>query len=305
MRTFNVRYRLQKAIVVSLLFLSIAYAQTSTATLTGSVRDQSGARIPGVTVVVTDTARGTSLSTITNEEGSYVVPALNPGTYSLGVTFPGFKRFQNDGIVLQVAQVARIDIALEVGPVDQFVQVSGSARRIETETSSRGSVIDQRKIQELPLNGRDYNQLAPMSAGVLPATPRLSSVNFKGAMNVNGNRVFSNNFLLDGVDNGSYSNSFRGENVQLIQPSVDALQEFKIQTNAYPAEDGRGSGAIINATLRSGTNQIRGSAYEFLRNDALDANNYFLNAAGEPRPVRKRNQFGAAVGGPIVRSRTF
>ena len=305
MRTFNVRYRLQKAIVVSLLFLSIAYAQTSTATLTGSVRDQSGALIPGVTVVVTDTARSTSLSTITNEGGSYVIPALNPGTYSLGVTFPGFKRFQNDGIVLQVAQVARIDIALEVGAVGQFVQVSGSTPLIDTETSSRGSVIDQRKIVELPLNGRDYNDLAELSTGVLPATPRLASVNFKGAMNVNGNRVFSNVFLLDGVDNVSYSNSFRGENVQLIQPSVDALQEFKIQTNGYSAEYGRSSGAVINATLRSGTNRIRGSAYEFLRNDALDANNYFLNAAGEPRPVRKRNQFGAAVGGPIVRSRTF
>src|SRR4030095_12605689 len=141
MRTFDARSGLQRAIVVSFLFLSIAYAQTSTATLTGNVRDQSGALIPGVTVILTDRARNTALSTITNEAGSYVIPPLNPGTYSLGVTFPGFKRFQNDGIVLQVAQVARIDIALEVGQVEQFVQVSGSARRIETETSSRGSVI--------------------------------------------------------------------------------------------------------------------------------------------------------------------
>ena len=124
MRTFDARFDLHRAIVVSLLFLSIAYAQTSTATLTGSVRDQSGAMIPGVTVIVTDPARGTSLSTITNEGGSYVIPALNPGTYSLGVTLPGFKSFQNDGIVLQVAQVARIDIALEVGQVGQLVDIA-------------------------------------------------------------------------------------------------------------------------------------------------------------------------------------
>jgi len=305
MRTIDARSGLQRAFLMSLLFVFTAYAQTSTATLTGIVRDQSGAVIPGVTVTVTDSGRGTSLSTISNESGSYVIPVLNPGTYSMGATLPGFKRFQNEGIVLQIAQVARVDIALEVGQVDQFVQVTAAPPLLETETSSRGSVIDRTKIVELPLNGRDYNQLAQLSPGVLPATPRLSSVNFKGAMNVNGNRVFSNVFLLDGVDNVSYSNSFRGENVQLVQPSVDALQEFKIQTNGYSAEYGRSSGAVINATLKSGSNRIRGTVYEFLRNNVLDANNYFLNAAGEPRPVRKRNQFGAAVGGPIVKNRTF
>lgn len=155
------------------------------------------------------------------------------------------------------------------------------------------------------MNGRDYNQLALLSPGVLPTTPRLSSVNFKGAFNVNGNRTFNNVFLLDGVDNISYSNSFRGENVQLVQPSIEALQEFKIQTNAYSAEFGRSSGAVINATIKSGTNSVRGSVYEFLRNDALDANNFFSNALGAPKPERRRNQFGGAAGGPLVRNRTF
>ena len=150
------------------------------------------------------------------------------------------------------------------------------------------------------MNGRDYNQLALLSPGVLPGTPRLASVNFKGVLNVNGNRTFNNVFLLDGVDNISYSNSFRGENVQLVQPSIDALQEFKIQTNAYSAEFGSSSGAVVNATIKSGTNNIHGTLYEFLRNDALDANNFFSNALGAPKPVRKRNQFGAAVGGPLV-----
>ena len=154
-------------------------------------------------------------------------------------------------------------------------------------------MIDQKKIVELPLNGRDYNQLALLSPGVLPGTPRLASVNFKGVLNVNGNRTFNNVFLLDGVDNISYSNSFRGENVQLVQPSIEALQEFKIQTNAYSAEYGRSSGAVVNATIKSGTNSVRGSVYEFLRNDRLDASNFFSNALGAPKPKRERNQFGA------------
>ena len=138
--------------------------------------------------------------------------------------------------------------------VNEAVEVVAATPLLDTLTSSRGSVIDQKKIVELPLNGRDYNQLALLSPGVLPGTPRLASVNFKGVLNVNGNRTFNNVFLLDGVDNISYSNSFRGENVQLVQPSIEALQEFKIQTNAYSAEFGRSSGAVVNATIKSGTN---------------------------------------------------
>ena len=255
--------------------------------------------------MVVNTARNTSQSTVSNDTGNYVVPALNPGVYSVSAELTGFKKFLQDGITLQVNQVARIDITLEVGAIAETVQVTSSAPLLETDTSSRGSVIDQKKIVDLPLNGRDYNQLALLSPGVLPGTPRLAAVNFKGVLNVNGNRTFNNVFLLDGVDNISYSNSFRGENVQLVQPSVEALQEFKIQTNAYSAEFGRSSGAVVNATIKSGTNEIHGSLYEFLRNDVLDANNFFSNALGAPKPVRKRNQFGAAVGGPLIKNRTF
>ena len=261
--------------------------------------------LPGVTITVTNTARNTSQSTLSNETGNYVIPALNPGTYSVSAEITGFKKFLQEGIVLQVNQVARIDISLQVGQIADTVQVSASAPLLEADTSSRGSVIDQKKIVDLPLNGRDYNQLALLSPGVLPGTPRLAAVNFKGVLNVNGNRTFNNVFLLDGVDNISYSNSFRGENVQMVQPSVEALQEFKIQTNAYSAEFGRSSGAVVNATIKSGTNNLHGSLYEFLRNDVLDANNFFSNALGAPKPVRKRNQFGVAVGGPLVRNRTF
>jgi hypothetical protein len=280
-------------------------AQQETATITGEVKDASGAIVPQAIVTITNIGTNISVKVETNDQGAYTVPSLRPGDYTVSVEKSGFNKTVRSGVTLQVNQFTRIDITLQTGQVTEVIEVTGGAPLLETETSARGSVIDQRKIVELPLNGRDYNQLALLSPGVLPGTPRLASVNFKGVLNVNGNRTFNNVFLLDGVDNISYSNSFRGENVQLVQPSIEALQEFKIQTNAYSAEFGRSSGAVINATIKSGTNAIHGSLYEFLRNDGLDANNFFSNALGAPKPVRKRNQFGAAVGGPFVKNRTF
>src|SRR5688572_22132768 len=282
-----------------------AIAQQETATIAGTVTDATGAVVPHAVVVATNVQTGISVKTTATDAGTYVIPSLRPGDYSIAVESQGFQKTVRTGVTLQVAQVARIDVTLQTGQLTEVVEVAGATPLLETLTSSRGSVIDQKKIVELPLNGRDYNQLALLSPGVLPGTPRLSSVNFKGVLNVNGNRTFNNVFLLDGVDNISYSNSFRGENVQLVQPSIEALQEFKIQTNAYSAEYGRSSGAVVNATIKSGTNTVRGSVYEFLRNDALDANNFFSNALGAPKPQRERNQFGAAVGGPLIKNRTF
>ena len=280
-------------------------AQTPAASLTGVITDQTGAVLPNVTVTITNNDRNNSQSTKTNEVGTYLLAAVSPGNYSLTADLPGFRKFLQDGIVLNVNQVARIDVHLDLGLLEETVHVTLAAPMLETETSSRGWVIDGQNILELPLNGRDYNQLALLAPGVVPSTPRLTALNFKAAMNVNGNRVFNNVFLLDGVDNVSYSSSYRGENVQVVQPSIEALQEFKIQTNAYSAEFGRSSGAVVNAAVRSGSNAIRGSVYEFLRNDALDANNFFSNAFGSPKPERRRNQFGGALGGPIIRNKTF
>jgi hypothetical protein len=282
-----------------------ASAQQETATIVGTVTDATGAIVPRAVVVVTNVQTGIRVTTEATDGGTFVVPSLRPGDYSVAVESAGFQKTVRTGITLQVAQVARIDVTLQTGGLNEAVEVVGATPLLDTLTSSRGSVIDQKKIVDLPLNGRDYNQLALLSPGVLPGTPRLASVNFKGVLNVNGNRTFNNVFLLDGVDNISYSNSFRGENVQLVQPSIEALQEFKIQTNAYSAEFGRSSGAVVNATIKSGTNAIRGSVYEFLRNDRLDANNFFSNALGSPKPKRERNQFGVAAGGPLVKNRTF
>src|SRR5207248_1843329 len=240
--------------------------QVDSATLTGVGTGSSGHVIPNVPVKAIHEGTSVEALAMTNAEGRYNFPSLRPGSYRVVAAITGFKQFVSSGVVLQVNQAARLDITLTIGTVTEEIVVTGEAPVLETESGSRGSVIDHTKIVELPLNGRDYNQLALLSPGVLAPTPRLQSVGFRGAFNVNGNRAFQNAFQLDGVDNTSYSNSFRGLNVQVIQPSVEALQEFKIQTNAYSAELGRSAGALVNAVIRSGTNDVHGAAYDFLRN---------------------------------------
>src|SRR5213594_2871249 len=271
---------------VCIFMAPILLAQSEVATLSGTVTDSTGAVLNNVSITVTN--QGTNLATaaVTNDTGRYFLPSLRPGVYTVLATLPGFKKFVDSALTLQVNQAARLDISLTVGDTGEQITVTADAPLLETETSGRGAVIDQRKIVELPLNGRDYNLLAQLSPGVLTPTTRLQSIGFKGVFNVNGNRAFQNAFLLDGVDNTSYSNSFRGLNVQVIQPSVEALQEFKIQTNAYSAEFGRSAGALVNAVVRSGSNQLHGSVYDFLRNSSLDATNFFANKNGW------RNRFG-------------
>ena len=287
------------------LSLTTALAQFETATLTGTITDAAGAVVPNANVKAINEATNVEATAIANGEGRYLFPNLRPGTYRVVAVAQGFKQAVSSGVVLQVNQAARLDIQLTVGAVTEQIEVTGEAPVLETESASRGAVIDQTKMVELPLNGRDYNQLALLSPGVMAPTPRLTSIGFKGVFNVNGNRAFQNAFQLDGVDNTSYSNSFRGLNAQIVQPSVEALAEFKIQTNAYSAEFGRSAGALINAVVRSGTNSVHGTVYEFLRNSQLDASNFFANKAGLKKPFRQRNQFGAAVGGPIIKNKTF
>src|SRR5690349_22759634 len=292
-------------VVCFVLMGVVALAQFESATLTGIVTDAAGALVPNAAVRAINEDTNIEASTTTNGEGRFLFPNLKPGSYRVVATAQGFKQFISSGVVLQVNQAARLDIQLTVGGVNEQVSVTGEAPVLETESAAHGAVIDHTKMVELPLNGRDYNQLALLSPGVLAPTPRLQSIGFRGVFNVNGNRAFQNAFQLDGVDNTSYSNSFRGLNAQVIQPSVEALQEFKIQTNAYSAEFGRSAGALVNAVVRSGTNQVHGTVYDFLRNSTLDASNFFANKNGLKKPFRQRNQFGIAAGGPIVKNRTF
>ena len=299
------------ALRISIFLLCIALcvlpaaAQFESATLTGIVTDAADAVVSGAAIRAINEGTNIEAAATTDDVGRFVFASLKPGSYRVTATAKGFKESVSAGIVLQVNQAARLDIKLAVGNVTERVTVNAEAPLLETETASRGAVIDHTKMVELPLNGRDYNQLALLSPGVLAPTPRLQSVGFRGVFNVNGNRAFQNSFQLDGVDNTSYSNSFRGLNAQVIQPSVEALQEFKIQTNAYSAEFGRSAGALVNAVVRSGTNEVHGTVYDFLRNSELDASNFFANKNGLNKPFRQRNQFGAAAGGPIIKNRTF
>ena len=287
------------------LATAVLLAQSESGTVVGNVTDPTGATQRGAVITATNEGTGVRVQALTTDDGQYSLPALRPGTWSISASAPGFKQMIQSGVLLQVGQTLRLDFRLELGAVTEKVNVTAETPLLETETSGRGVVIDTQKIVELPLNGRDYNQLATLSPGVLLPTPRLQSIEFKGAFNVNGNRAFQNAFLLDGVDNTSYSNSFRGGNMQVVQPSVDALQEFRIQTNAYSAEYGRSAGALINAVIKSGTNALHGSLYEFHRNKAFDATNFFSNKTGAEKPFRLRNQFGGTLGGPVVRNRVF
>jgi hypothetical protein len=292
-------------ILTAAALIPIANSQTDTASLTGVVSDASGALIQRAVVRVTNQGTGITVAANSNENGFYFVPDLRPGMYRVSTLHAGFKETEKSDIQLQVGQTARVDFRLEVGDAHEKVTVTTDVSVLETETSDRGSVIDGQKIVELPLNGRDFMQLAQLSPGVLFQTGRLNAQNFKGGFSANGNRVFMNAYQLDGLDNTSYAESYRGLNMEALQPSVDALQEFKIQTNSYAAEFGRSAGAVVNAVIKSGTNQVHGSAFEFHRDNHLDANNFFANSTGTSRPFHLRNQFGGTLGGPIRKNRTF
>jgi hypothetical protein len=247
--------------------------------------------------------RGSTFSTTTNDAGEYVAGPLRVGRYTVTVEHPGFKKAGSEPLHLDVQQRIALNITLQVGQITEAIQVSGAAPLLETETSELGQVVDNKRVANLPLNGRNFAQLALLTAGTAPSEPGARDEGGFG-FSANGARSLQNNFLLDGVDNNSNLPDLLNETNYVIQPSVEALEEFKVQTNAYSAEFGRGNGAIINATIKSGTNQFHGSVYEFLRNEKFDSKNFF-----DPRTTRiapyKQNQFGFTLGGPVFRKRTF
>jgi len=282
-----------------LLTATCAFAQ-SDAEIGGTVRDATGALIPGVSITVARPETRTSRATETNNVGFFVIPLLQPGTYQIRLTKEGFKQVTQSGITLHVNEQARLEFTMEVGSVVEEVRVTARAPLLETATAARGQVIDNQKIAELPLNGRDYLQLALISAGVgrLPPGGRFDT------FSASGQRAQENTYLLDGVDNNTMQRAAQGRRAEVIKPSVDAIQEFKVLTNAYSAEYGRAAGGVVTVNIKSGTNEIHGALFEFLRNDTLDAKNFF-DPPNQPRPPFKRNQYGFAVGGPIRRDKTF
>ena len=284
-----------------LLFAGLCWAQKDTGNIVGTVRDSSGAMVPRASVTITDVDRGTSFSTATNDSGEYVSGPLKIGRYRVKVEKQGFKTMVVGPVQLNVQERPSVDVTLQVGQVQQEVTVTSLGPQLQTETSDLGQVVTGQRIETLPLNGRNYAQLAQLGAGVVPAEPGSREEKSFG-FSSNGARALQNNFLLDGVDNNSNLGDLLNESTYVIQPSVDAIGEFKVQTNAYSAEFGRGNGAIMNAVIKSGTNQLHGDVYEFVRNEKFDATNAFDELGKQPY---KQNQFGATLGGPIIKNRTF
>jgi hypothetical protein len=287
-----------------LVCIPIVRAQKDAGAIVGVVKDSSGATVPAAKVTATDTDRGETVSTTTDEQGNYVFSPLRIGNYKISVEKRGFKTAEAGPFTVNVQDRLEVDIALQPGAVSETVEVNAQAVQLQTETSDLGQLVDSRRIVTLPLNGRNYAQLAQLAAGVAPSEPG-SRVSSTFGFSANGARALQNNFLLDGVDNNANLGDVLNESAYVIQPSVDAIQEFKVQTNSYSAEFGRGNGAILNAVIKSGTNSFHGDAYEFIRNDAFDAANSTLKQQGFGREPYKQNQFGATLGGPIWKNHTF
>jgi hypothetical protein len=283
-----------------------AFAQFDTATVVGTVKDNTGGVVPGATVTLTNLDTGVSLVFVTEENGSFEFITVRIGRYKVTAELQGFATAVADNIQVSVGARQRVDLQLSPGQISETVQVVGAAQVLETDSSQRGQLITGRQAVELPLNGREYSALALLSPGV-----RLSQLNTggtttprEGSFNVNGMRSTFNNFLLDGLDNNSYGTSNQGFSNQTVQPSPDAVAEFKVVTNNMSAEYGRSGGATINVAYKSGTNQFRGAAWEFFRDTALNATGFFKPSSGV-KPELRRNQFGFTLGGPIVRNKAF
>src|SRR5215813_5585055 len=233
--------------------------------------------------------------------GIILFPGLRAGNYQVDALLTGFRPAQSDALVLRVSDRLRFDVELTPGQLNEAVTVSAeSAPLLETDTSSRGQTIQGQQIRELPLNKRDYTQLVLLA----PGTTYNPDQRLGGAISINGNRSLQNNYLLDGADNNSNATSFRGERVDVIRPSVDAVEEFRVLSNSYSAEYGRSAGAVVNVSIKGGTNQFHGTGWEFFRNDKMDAHGWTPTIGGV-KPEVRFNLFGANIGGPIRKDRTF
>jgi len=287
-------------------FLAVpTVAQVDAGTIAGTVRDSQGAGVSSATITFLETGTGTTTKAQADATGEYASPPLRPGQYKVSAEAQGFKTETRPAITLRVQDRLRLDFQMAVGVVSENVEVSGGAPIIQSETSSLGQVITSTQITELPLNGRDYIQLATLSTGVVrtsSGTNGNTGGSSTGGLNsfvANGTRGTLNNFLLDGIDNNSNDNGG-----VVLRTNVDAVQEFKLQTNSYSAEFGRSGGAVVNAIIRSGTNNYYGSVFEFFRNSALDARDYFEDPTAKKASF-KQNQFGGTIGGPAIKNKLF
>jgi hypothetical protein len=301
--------KLASFLVCLLLTATFVWAQFETAEVLGTVTDPSGSAVAGASVTLANLDTGIQVKALTDANGNFDFFNVKVGRYSVTVEHAGFSKASASDIAVSVGARQRVDLAMKIGAVSETVEVKGAAAALDTDSSEHSQLINQEQVVELPLNGRNYSDLAllatnvhksPMSNTVGPtSTPR------EGAINVNGMRSTYNNFLLDGVDNNADGTSNQGYSNQVAQPSPDALAEFKIVTNNYAAEYGRAGGAVINAVLRSGSNAFHGTAYEFLRNTDLNAIGFTFSPTTFQKPTLQRNQFGFTIGGPFIKNKLF
>ena len=312
----NLLKRVSISMVVAMVFLAsvgdIARAQVAGATILGTVTDPAGAVIANAQVTIQDADTGGTRTVTTNSAGFYAAPNLMPGKYELRISAPGFSAGVAS-VILTVGAEQTVNVALKVGQATTSVDVTDAVSGVELATSSLGNEVDANTVRELPLNGRDWSQLATLQPGIDQVRNQSSiggvgsadvvrgARGFGNQLSVSGTRPTQNNYRLDGISFNDYTNGAPGGVLGALA-GVDAIQEFSVLTTNYSAEYGKTSGGVINAITRSGTNKFHGEAYEFLRNSSLDARNYF---DGPKVPPFRRNQFGAAVGGPMVKDKTF
>ena len=278
-------------------------AQTATSgQIAGTVRDPSGAAVAGARIVLT-AATGQTREAQSSREGYYRFSGIEPGEYSLQVTAKGFATYTAGGIRVGVTETADVSPQLQVGAATTNVQVTAEAPLVQTETASTGRVVEEREVHELPLPTRNYQQLLGLQPGTsIPLTNNIALGRGDVDINVNGQQATSNNVLIDGIQVNSIGTN---STPNIPVSSIDSVEEFIVQTSLYDATQGRNTGGNVALITKSGTNKLHGSVFEFFRNDAFNANDYFLKQQGQPRPELKKNQYGITLGGPLVKDKTF
>ena len=311
LRRWGVAVAVACALLLAMLGAAPSYAQTFRGSILGTVTDTSGAAVVGATVTIHNVATGIDRITQTNVDGSYLVPELQIGSYDVSVEMNGFQKAVTKGVVVDVASEKRIDAILKPGQVNQQIVVQGEdLPQVDTTTNTLGGVLTQNTVKDLPVNGRDYTKLIFLNPGVAGSPDQISdSPGSYGEFSMNGARGRSNNYLLDGTDmNDGYRNDPAINQAGVFgTPSailpIDSISELNVLSN-YQPEFGRNGGAVVNIVTKSGTNDFHGDFFDYFRNNVLDARNYF-NFVGQPQATFKNNQFGASVGGPIIKDKTF
>ena len=283
-----------------------AFGQVDEGAISGTVQDTSGAVVPNAQVTLLNTDQGITLETKTNSSGFYTFNPVRAGNYTVTVTAQGFAKTTQTKLTVNVQQFLQVNVQLKLGAATETVEVSTAPPLLQTEEASVGQVIGQQEVNSLPLNGRNFTFLAQLGAGMQTPQADTRGNAASGAFSANGLRPAQNNYLLDGIDNNSNAVDFLNGTNFVILPPVDAIQEFKVQTADFSAELGRAAGAVMNATIKSGTNSIHGAAWGFFRNDKLDAADWFEdNTANPVKGELRLNQFGAMIGGPILKNKLF